>query len=258
MKIGFFDSGLGGLVVMRAVRESMPQYDYIFYGDTANLPYGNKTEEEIYTLTREGVEWLFEEECALVIVACNTASAATVRRLQNEWLIEYYPERKLLGVIVPMVEEVLDCGAKRAVLIATERTIASDKYPDTLAEYGEGPQLFSIATPALVPLIEQGKIDEAVGEVSVIVEEGKRAGMDSLILGCTHYALLRQALTERYGSDLMIFSPDLIIPPKVYRYLERHQDIKELLSTEATVQVYLTENRPEYDRFITMSREVLI
>lgn len=250
MKLGLFDSGLGGLVVMQAVRESMPQYDYVFYGDTANLPYGNKTEEEIYELTREGVEWLFEEGCVLVIVACNTASATTVRRLQNEWLIEYYPERRLLGVIVPMVEEVLDCKAKRTVLIATKRTVASNKYPDTLAEYGDGPQLFSIATPALVPLIEAGKIDDALMEVVAIVEEGQRAGMDSLILGCTHYALLRPALTERYGNDLMIFSPDLIIPPKVYRYLERHPDIKELLSITGTVQINLTENRPEYQSFI--------
>ncbi len=255
MKIGFFDSGLGGLVVMNAVRKLLPQYDYVFYGDTANLPYGNKTEEEIHELTRDGVEWLYEEDCALVIIACNTASAETLRRLQDDWLTDNYPGRKLLGVIVPMVEEVLDCAAKRTVLIATARTIDSKKYPRTFADYPDAPELVELATPALVPLIEAGRVDDAFLLVEQIIKEGLQSGMDSLILGCTHYALMLPLLNEKYGNELMVFSPDVVIPKKVYRYLERHPEIAEELSTGGTIQLHLTANRPEYQGFIERSTE---
>jgi glutamate racemase len=108
MKIGFFDSGLGGLTILKAVVKELPQYDYVYYGDTLHLPYGDKTEEEIFTLTKTGIEYLFEKGCVLVIVACNTASAETLRKLQDSWLLETYPDRKVLGVIVPTLERVLE------------------------------------------------------------------------------------------------------------------------------------------------------
>ena len=250
MKIGFFDSGLGGLVVMNAVRTLLPQYDYVFYGDTANLPYGDKTEEEIYELTRDGVEQLFEQDCVLVIIACNTASAETLRCLQDTWLKTEYPDRKLLGVIVPMAEEVVDCHAKRAVLIATNRTVSSGKYERVFETLNHAPSLFSIPTPGLVPLIERGEIDEAFYIVEEIVAEALTAGADSLILGCTHYALLLPLLHERYGNELMIFSPDQVIPKKVFKYLERHPEIEETLTRGGSVQLQLSEHRPEYELFI--------
>ena len=250
MNIGFFDSGLGGLVVMNAVRNLLPQYDYIFYGDTANVPYGNKTEGEIFDLTRDGVELLFEEGCVLVIIACNTASAATLRRLQDEWLTETYPGRKLLGVIVPMAEEVIDCNAMRTVLIATTRTINSQKYERVLETFSRAPQVFAIPTPELVPLIEEDRLDEAFYIVDDILKEALAAGADSLILGCTHYALLMPLLNEYYGSRLMIFSPDSVIPKKVFTYLNRHPEIEERLTREGTVSLQLSAERPEYQKFI--------
>lgn len=250
MKIGFFDSGLGGLVVMNAVRQLLPQYEYVFYGDTEHLPYGDKTEEEIYELTKSGVEHLFQQDCALVILACNTASAETLRCLQDSWLKAEYPDRKLLGVIVPMVEEVIECHSARAVLIATNRTISSQKYERVFGTFPAAPSLFSIATPTLVPLIEAGRIEEAFYEVDEIIVQALAAGADSLILGCTHYALLLPLLQERYGNDIMFFSPDRIIPKKVLKYLERHSEIKLNLSCQSTVEVQLSKNRPEYEQFI--------
>jgi glutamate racemase len=250
MKIGFFDSGLGGLVVMNAVRTLLPQYDYVFFGDTANVPYGDKTEEEIYELTRDGVEQLFEEDCALVIIACNTASAETLRRLQDTWLVSAYPDRKLLGVIVPMAEEVVECHAMRAVLIATNRTVSSGKYKRVFETLKNAPSLFSIPTPQLVPLIEKVELDEAFYIVEEIVTEALTAGADSLILGCTHYALLLPLLHERYGNELMIFSPDQVIPKKVFKYLERHSEIEETLTRGGSVELRLSKYRPEYELFI--------
>ena len=251
MKIGFFDSGLGGLTVLKAVASSMPDYDYEFFGDTANVPYGDKSEEEIYELTKAGVEALFEKECILVVIACNTASAETLRKLQDTFLVEEYPDRKVLGVIIPMVEEVVDCHAKRALLIGTRRTIESGKYEREFAKFGNvAPQLFSIATPTLVPLIESGKIDEAVLEVVPMIQESVDHGGDSLILGCTHYGLLKEGIEEHFGQELMIFSQAEIIPKKLFAYLEAHPEIKEKLSQDGTRNIYLSEHTQSYDKVI--------
>jgi glutamate racemase len=250
MKIGFFDSGLGGLTVMKDVAQSMPQYDYEFFGDTANLPYGDKTEEDIYELTKAGVEALFEKDCSLVVIACNTASAETLRTLQDTFLADEYPDRKILGVIIPMVEEVVECHAKRALLIATRRTIESRKYEREFSKFENSPELFSIATPALVPLIEAGRIDEAVMEVVPMVQELILKGGDSLILGCTHYGLLKQGIEENVGQEIMIFSQAEIIPKKLFAYLESHPEIKNELSKSGTRNIFLSAHTRNYDKVV--------
>ena len=137
MKIGFFDSGLGGLTIMSAVIKKLPQYDYEFYGDTANLPYGDKSEEEIFNLTKRGIDNLFKKNCLLIIVACNTASAETLRELQNNYLIKNYPERKILGVIIPTIETLKEEEIQHAILIGTNRTINSKKYDLELIKYDQ-------------------------------------------------------------------------------------------------------------------------
>lgn len=251
MKIGFFDSGLGGLTVLKAVALSMPDYDYEFFGDTANLPYGDKTEEEIYEFTKEGVEALFEKGCVLVVIACNTASAETLRKLQDTFLHDEYPDRKILGVIIPMVEEVVECHGKRALLIGTRRTIESRKYEREFAKFGAtAPELFSIATPSLVPLIEAGNIDDAVLELIPMVQESIDRGGDSLILGCTHYGLLKQGIEEHFGQQVMIFSQTEIIPKKLFAYLEAHPEIKENLSQGGTRNIYLSSHTKNYDNIV--------
>ena len=250
MKIGFFDSGLGGLAIMHAVIRLLPQYDYEFYGDTANLPYGEKTEDEIFAFTKQGIEHLFRNDCALVIIACNTASAETLRRLQDGWLPVAYPDRKILGVIIPMVEEVVTSDAKEAVLIATTRTVASKKYDREFAKFAVAPTLTSIATPGLVPLIESGKLAEAVAVVSPIIGGALQRG-SALILGCTHYALLKPALLARFGNETKIFSPTEIIPYKLAEYLDRHTEIKNLLSQNSTEHIHLSDIRSDYMSLIT-------
>ena len=250
MKIGFFDSGLGGLTILKAVTKTMPQYDYEYFGDTANVPYGNKSEEEIYELTKAGIEYLFEQECVLVIIACNTASAETLRKLQDTFLKEEYPDRNILGVIIPMVEEVIQCHSKRAVLIGTQRTIDSQKYNREFDKHSNTPELFSIATPDLVPLIEQGNIDEALDSVYSIVDELLVKGGDSLILGCTHYTLLKEGITERYKDTVMVFSQAEIIPKKLFDYLENHQEIKNRLTTNSSRNIFLSAQNSNYDKII--------
>jgi glutamate racemase len=251
MKIGFFDSGLGGLIALKAVAKDLPQYDYEFYGDTANLPYGDKTEEEIFALTKAGIVHLFNRDCLLVIVACNTASAETLRRLQDGFLKSEYPEHRVLGVIIPTVEELVSADIEHALLVATKRTVDSRKYEVELSKLTEAPLITSCATPELVPLIESGEHEAALQ--SLIATIKSRGEVDGVILGCTHYSLLKDELRTEFPS-LTVLSQDEIIPDKLTDYLERHPEIKSRLTEGGTRNVYLTDNSSRYDHII---RELL-
>jgi glutamate racemase len=249
MKIGFFDSGLGGLFVMKATVALLPTYDYEFYGDTLHVPYGERSEEEIYNLTKIGVTALFEKGCSLVIIACNTASAATVRKLQDTFLPSEYPTRKILGVIIPMVEEVVAAGSTHALLLATKRTVESGKYEKECAKFVHAPSLISIATPSLVPLIEAGALNEAVDEACRIIKAYVNELVDAVILGCTHYGLLKEGIEAMYP-DLKVYSQADIIPHKLKSYLEAHSEIKNTLSTNGTRNLFLSKNSAEYDQLL--------
>lgn len=247
MKIGFFDSGLGGLLVLKATVKTLPQYDYLYYADTANLPYGDKSEEEIYTLTKAALDELFARDCLLVIVACNTASAETLRRLQDSYLKEAYPDRRVLGVIVPTIEEVVEREPKSAVLIATTRTVQSGKYERELAKVNDDIEFKAVATPELVPLVESHQMDDAVDYAVEVLEREARAG-DVVLLGCTHYILLKDALRAHFASRLTFIAQDEVVPKKLAHYLEQHPEITSRLSTVGERTIVLTEHRPDYDR----------
>jgi glutamate racemase len=250
MLIGFFDSGLGGLLVLKAVARELPEYDYLYYGDTANLPYGDKTAAEIYELTQAAIEILFERGCALVIVACNTASVEAIRMIQDTYLKEHHPERRILGVVVPTVEIVVESDRSRALLLATTRTVESAKYEKELRKLSnDSVELISIATPELVPLIEAGRIDEAV-EIAAAVIEGQAREGDVVILGCTHYSLLKDPLRKRFAASHTFVSQDEVIPYKLKDYLERHTEIATKMSNTGKREVVLTEHRFDYDRII--------
>ena len=248
MNIGVFDSGLGGLLILKAITKALPHYDYVYYGDTANLPYGDKTEEEIFLHTRTAIEELFKRDCALVIVACNTASAETLRRIQDTYLKEEYPDRRILGVIVPTIEEVVEKHIRRALLLATTRTVESRKYEKELAKVQlEQVELISIATPQLVPLLETQHIDEAVQYAIELIEAETREG-DAVLLGCTHYTLLKDSLRIHFNNTRSFISQDEVIPKKLEDYLSRHPEITSRLSNTGKRSVHLTEHRPDYAR----------
>ncbi len=223
---------------MERVMQHMPQYSYVFYGDTKHLPYGDKEEEQIYQLTRNAVWYLFSAHNAQVVVlACNTASADTLKRLQEEFLSTRYPERRVLGVIVPTVEVVLEAGYKTPLLIGTTRTITSGKYERELAKCDPDIHLTALATPHLVPLIETGKLDEACESLAEVLDAHKKKGGDSVILGCTHYGLLTEKFREQHGDSLHFISQEEIIPHKLQNYLERHPEIEKLLSKKGEREV---------------------
>lgn len=237
---------------MRAVTNRLPSYGYEFYGDTAHLPYGDKTEEEIYELTRAGVEHLFKRDCVLVIIACNTASAETLRRLQDTFLAAHYPNRRILGVIIPTVETVVASDVSRVLLIGTQRTVNSGKYERELAKFEGAPVLQAVATPGLVPLIEAGRHEEALASALSVIESFVATGQgkaNGLVLGCTHYTTLQQDIQARFP-ELHIFSQDTIIPEKLADYLERHPLLRQRVEQSGVRNIHLTQQRPEYDRII--------
>lgn len=253
MKIGFFDSGLGGLTVLKTVRGLLPQYDYLYYGDTANLPYGDKSRAEILEFTRKAIEYLFENDVLIVIVACNTASAEALRILQDTILTGKYAERKLLGVIIPTVEALVENNVKSALLIGTLRTIQSEKYAKEIDKLATRINLSSHATPHLVPYIETGNIEGAEEKVKSIIDS-KRGEMDTVVLGCTHYTVLKDFIRKEYP-DLKVLSQDEIIPKKFLEYLERHIEIQTKLSQNRTLEIVLTR---EDERYEQIKRDLLI
>ena len=157
--IGVFDSGLGGLSVLKKFLSDVPGYHYIYLGDSARLPYGNKSPETIYAYTVEAVDFLFKQNCHLVIIACNTASAQALRRLQQEWLPYHYPDRRVLGVIKPLAEAATTNNFKKIGIIGTTATINSKTYPKEIHELNSKLKVYGQAAPLLVPLIEDGRLD---------------------------------------------------------------------------------------------------
>ncbi len=231
MRIGIFDSGLGGKIIAKAIRKKLPQYDYLYYGDTKNLPYGDKTEEEIYELTKFAVEELFRQECVLVILACNTASAESLRKLQDTILVGECEGRRILGVIVPTVEEIIEGGHEQVLLIGTRRTVESGKYEKELRKRNAHSVITGVATPELVPLIEGDNLESAHHYVVNLLRE-RGNGSTSLVLGCTHYTALTKGLRREFP-HLRILAQDEIVPGKLGSYLENHPEIQKRLSIKS-------------------------
>lgn len=246
MKIGFFDSGLGGLTILSATRNRLPQFDYVYYGDTAHLPYGDRSEEDIFELTRAAMYHLFEKDAALIIIACNTASAETLRKLQDSILVGEYKDRRILGVIVPTIEELITENVHQVLLIGTNRTVASGKYERELMKHGaHAITLVKQATPELVPLIEANRINEAYEYIDSMLTP--RIGeIDAVILGCTHYTVLKDHIREKWKNDLMVISQDEFIPEKLEAYLTKHTEIESRLTQQGTLEIELSKESDEY------------
>ncbi len=246
MKIGFFDSGLGGLTILKATRALLPEYEYLYFGDTANLPYGDKTEDEIFGYVRTAVIELFDQGAILVIIACNTASAETARKLQDTVLVGKYADRKILGVIIPTVEVLVESGSRNALLIGTRRTITSKKYDLELEKISSKINLKSIATPKLVPYIEDGNISGACTTLEIMLKGKIGEEIDTIVLGCTHYTLMKQCIQKTY--NVRVLSQDEIIPEKIKTYLEKHREIESKLSRTGKVIILLSRESARYDK----------
>ncbi len=241
MKIGVFDSGLGGLLVAETLRAAMPAYDYLYYGDTAHLPYGEKTQDQLYRLTKEGLDYLFRNNCKLVIIACNTASAEALRKIQQQDLPQLWPDRKVLGVIIPTVEAALNLPKIRTIgVLATRSTVRSGAFRREINKLRPGTNIIQKAAPLLATAIEKndGKLIQNL--LDRYLSPLTKAHLDVLILGSTHYGHVAQKVRSYFPPDVQIISADTIIAEKLSYYLKQHPEIENCLTTHATFVKYLT------------------
>jgi len=242
MKIGVFDSGLGGLMIMRSIRDRLPNHDLVYLGDTLRLPYGGRSRKAIYHFTESAIDHLFKvEDCALVIVACNTASANALRQIQQDYLINNYPDRRVLGVVVPTLETAIEHDNTRIGLIGTNYTISSGIYEEELKKLNSRIELFTQATPLLVPLIENDGLKWAPSILKEYLAPLRQKDIQSLILGCTHYPILKEHICKELGRSIKLIAQDEIVPNKLARYLDCHPEINEQIDKNSHNKFLVTD-----------------
>lgn len=256
MNIGVFDSGFGGLAILRAITAAMPEYDYVYLGDSARAPYGNHSHDLIYRYTKEAVEYLFGQGCELVILACNTASAQALRRLQQEWLPGIDPKKRVLGVVRPIAEEIGRLGnGKNIGVIGTRATVTARAYTKEIqALLGAGVSVVEQACPLLVPLIEEGfhKRAETKSILRYYLRPLKLAGIQVLVNGCTHYELVRGAIVATMGKRVQVIDSPAVVSASLVDYLQRHPEMAERLSRGGSVRFLTTDKNNQFDRLATM------
>ncbi|SDE24931.1 glutamate racemase [Paracoccus isoporae] len=250
MAVGVFDSGLGGLTVYRAIQDRLPDLPLVYFGDNAHAPYGVRTAEDIYDLTCAATERLWQEECDLVILACNTASAAALRRMQEKFVPE---NKRVLGVFVPLIEALTErqwgdnsppreVAVKHVALFATPATVASRAFQRELAFRAIGVDVEAQPCGGVVDAIEDG--DEILAEALIAshVEALKRRmpQPEAAILGCTHYPFMQEAFQKALGPEVQVFSQARLVADSLADYLERHPE----MIGAGTESRYLTTGDP--------------
>ncbi len=239
--IGIFDSGLGGLITMRGIVERLPAYDYVYLGDTKRVPYGNRSQQTIYEFTESGIRFLFERGCTLVIIACNTASTEALRRIQQEFLPKYGPNHRVLGVIIPTVEAAIASGAARVGVIGTPATVGSDAYLRELRKLRPDVRIFQTAAPLLAPMIENGGARWLEPILADYLKPLIAERIDTLILGCTHYPIVKETIRRLVGPRIRVVGQDELVPEKLADYLARHPEIESSLGKNGDRRFFATD-----------------
>ena len=222
MKIGFFDSGIGGTTILRQVMRDLPQYSYLYYADNAHLPYGDKSPDELYTLTTNALKEMFSHDCKLVVLACNTATTV-LPRIQQEWLPHNFPDRKVLGIIRPTIEHMIASGKKKIHLLATEATVKADSYSHELKKLGSDIELVQIACSELASAIEEEQDLQKSPKIKSLLTQYLSSISDSnptVYTGCTHYELVRDMIYRISG--IKAFTQGYLGAKSLGEYLRRH------------------------------------
>jgi glutamate racemase len=256
--IGVFDSGYGGLTILKEFLNDLPAYDFIYLGDNARAPYGSRSFEVVYEYTLQAVKKLFEMDCQLVILACNTASAKALRNIQQNDMPTIDPERRVLGVIRPAVESIGNYTRNGHVgILGTVGTVLSNSYPIELEKWAEGKVVKTTqeACPMWVPLVENNEIDNSGSEyfISKNIRNLLNADpeIDSVILGCTHYPLLLPVIRRFVPEDIHILEQGKLVSSKLVEYLKRHPEMDEKCSKSAQVRYLTTENVEAFEKNAT-------
>ena len=259
-KIGVFDSGYGGLTILKEIRKRLPEYEYLYLGDNARAPYGNRSFDIVFDFTREAVEELFARGCHLVILACNTASAKALRSVQQQVLPEKYPDRRVLGVIRPTVEILGTITDTRHVgLFATPGTANSHSYRMELEKMWPDVRITEMACPMWVPLVEAGEADGPGADyfVKKYVDQLLQSDpeIDTIVLGCTHYPLLLPKIRQYVREDIRILPQGEIVAESLADYLQRHPEMEEKCLKGGGVEFLTTENEDKFDSLASLFME---
>lgn len=269
--IGVFDSGFGGLTILRELVQTLPEYDYLYLGDNARAPYGTRSFETVYRFTLECVQYLFEQGCQLVVLACNTASAKALRTIQQYDLPAIDPDRRVLGVIRPSAEAIGRVSlSNRIGVLATSGTVKSESYLLEIAKLYPQIQVFQEACPMWVPLVENGEYNSPGADYFVKrhVDALMRqcADIDTVILGCTHYPLLAEKIRQYLPSHVTLLSQGQLVANSLADYLERHPGMGSRLTRQGSLTFLTTDStdlfnqpasrffgRPVSAQFVTLS-----
>jgi len=248
--IGVFDSGYGGLTILSAIRKLLPEYDYVYLGDNARSPYGTRSFDVINDFTLQAVRYLFSEGCPLVILACNTASAKALREIQQKYLpTSEDPSRRVLGVIRPTAEVVGNVTETKHIgIMATPGTISAQSYEVELAKLFPDVSVHGQACPMWVPLVEYGESNGEGADFFVqkylneLLEQDKQ--IDSIVLACTHYPLLRPKIEQYLPEGITLLSQGELVATSLKDYLHRHPEMNDRLTQGGSIR-YLTTECPD-------------
>lgn len=246
--IGIFDSGYGGLTVMKEILNTLPQYDYLYLGDNARTPYGTRSFETIYAYTLESVKYLFEQGCSLVILACNTASAKALRSIQQKDLPQIDPSKRVLGVIRPTAEVIGNYSKTGSVgVLGTNGTIKSGSYELEIAKQFPKVKVYQQSCPMWVPLVENGEAESDGADFFIKKELDQLLStapdIDTILLACTHYPMLLSKIEKHLPAHVQVLSQGNIVAKSLAHYLERHPSIAERCGKQG-LRAYQTTDDP--------------
>jgi len=250
--IGVFDSGYGGLTVLKEIVKQLPQYDYLYLGDNARAPYGNRSFDTVYEYTLQSVDWFFKQGCSLVILACNTASAKALRTIQQNDLPKMGADKRVLGVIRPTTEVIGRFTRSGEIgILGTNGTIQSNSYPIEIRKFYPKVNVHQEACPMWVSLVENDEYQSPGADFFVetniknLLNQAK--DIDTVLLACTHYPLLLNKIKQFVPQNVTIISQGEIVAKSLVNYLDRHPEIEKNCSKNAQLSFYTTDLPEDFD-----------
>lgn len=250
--IGVFDSGYGGLTVLKEIVKQLPEYSYLYLGDNARAPYGTRSFDTVYQYTLECVNWFFKQGCGLVILACNTASAKALRTIQQNDLPQIDATKRVLGVIRPTTEVIGNYTTTKCVgVLGTNGTIQSQSYPIEIAKFYPELQIFQEACPMWVPLVENNEFDKSGADYFVkkhlqhLLQQNEN--IDTILLACTHYPLLIEKIRAFLPKEMTVLSQGEIVAKSLKEYLQRHTELEKRCSKDGEILFFTTDSEEDFD-----------
>lgn len=255
--IGIFDSGYGGLTILNAIRNRLPQYDYLYLGDNARAPYGPRSFNIVYRFTLEAVKYLFEQGCNLVILACNTASAKALRTIQQNDLPNIDPNKRVLGVIRPTVEKIGEISKTGNIgILGTAGTVQSQSYDIEIEKLHPSFKVFSQSCPLWVPLVENLEAHNEGADyfvekyINQLLTQSR--DIDSIILGCTHYPILIDKIKKFTPQHINIVEQGGIVADSLADYLSRHPEMDIRCSKNGECTYLTTEDEDKFNNMASV------